>query len=375
MNIALVNSCPYLGGAEFWFLRAALYLKARGHRVELFCRPGGLADRAENLGIPVTRLLMLFDLDLVSFLRFFFAFRRSRPQVVLLNDQRECRLAGPAGAWTGVPVRVQRKGWPYMKNSWRDRLVYTRFVNHILCVSSHVREELLSIPGLDPERVRLFPNAVDWQRFAQARPRDLRQDLGIAKDSKLVGTVGRLVSHKGHDIFIRMAGKLLDAGLNADFIIIGEGRGEAELRGLIQTLDLQDRVRLLGFREDLPEILKSLDLFVFPTLGEGMPNALLEAMAAGLPVVASDIPGSRELVKSEGSGGHEVRGILTPAGDVSALVQAVGRLLSEPELAEGLGRNAAEWVRENHDQEEMFDRLEQYLKDMVEMESSVRKDS
>jgi len=123
--MVFVNSCPYFGGAEKWHLEAALAMKERGHQVRMMVRSNRpLAKRAREAGLAVFELPMSFDLDLYSFVRAYFYFRRVRPDVILLNDQRECRVVAPAAALAGVAARVQRKGWPYLKGSWRDRLVY-----------------------------------------------------------------------------------------------------------------------------------------------------------------------------------------------------------------------------------------------------------
>lgn len=359
MNIALVNSCKYLGGAEFWFLKAALYLRGRGHDIEFFCRPGDLRDESEKLGLCPRVVPMRFDVDIDSFLRFYYYFRKFRPDVVFLNDQRECRLAGAAAALAGVPLRIQRKGWPYLKNSWRDRLVYSRPVNHVFCVSEQVRQEFLKLPGLESERISLLPNGVDLSKYTDATSSNLRTEQGLAEGTRIVGTIGRLVEQKGHDIFIRAAKRLLDSGVDAYFVIAGSGKIEQELRAMIKDLGLNDRILLLGFRHDLPSFLKGLDIFVFASLQEGMPNAVLEAMAAGLPIVASDIPGVRELIEPG------VRGILVKPGDDAAFAQQIERLLKDRPVSARLGENASSWVSENHDQERMFETLERRLKDML----------
>ena len=119
----------------------------------------------------------------------------------------------------------------------------------------------------------------------------------------------------------------------------------------------------MGFQENLPEILKSLDLFVFMSEEEGMPNSVLEAMAAGLPIIATGIPGIRELIDTE------TRGILVSPGNLDDLVFAANRLLKDAGLSRNLARNAGKWVQENHDQDMMLQKLEKELREAVERES------
>jgi glycosyltransferase involved in cell wall biosynthesis len=121
----------------------------------------------------------------------------------------------------------------------------------------------------------------------------------------------------------------------AFLLLVGDGPLREELQRLIVACRLSEHVRLAGARSDVPEILKIADLFVFPSRTEGLPNALLEAMAAGLPIAATDVPGCRDLIA------HERTGLLTPYGDIDALGRAMARLLSQPSLARRLGETAA----------------------------------
>lgn len=352
MKIILVNSCEYMGGAEWWHLRGASALASRGHQVRLLVRRGPLAERARAEGLAVDLLPMSFDLDLYSAVRAFFYFRRLRPDLILLNDQRECRLIAPAAAAAGVQFRVQRKGWPFLKGSWRDRLIYRRFVTHLIAVSEEVAGVFRARSGLPVEKIRILVNGVDVKKFSGGDRASFRAKTMIRPEEVMVGSAGRLVSQKNFPLLIEAVSLLPEP--RPGLIIAGAGENHGQLfrdgldRGLTRWL--------LGPCDDMPSFYAGLDLFVFPSNQEGRSNAVLEAMAAGLPVIASDIPGNRELIEPGRTG------VLFPAGDAAALASAIQGLLADPDRRQALGAAAQAWVHENLDADIIWGRLEENLR-------------
>ncbi|MFO8058036.1 MAG: glycosyltransferase, partial [bacterium] len=345
MNIVFVNSCPYMGGAEMWHLRTALAFCERGHDVHMLVRPGPLAERARGAGLPVMKLPMRFDLDLYSFFRALLYFRRVRPDVVLLNDQRECRLIAPAAAAAGVKVRVQRKGWPFLKGSWRDRLTYKFFVPHVIANSHEIARLFRNKSGLAPERIVFFPNGFDLGRFRPVRDaaekEKLRHRWGAGPESTVIGTAARLVEQKGLHVLIEAMPHILEKGIDAQLFIAGEGKLKSSLERLARQKGVWDRVVFQGPVEDMPSFLGALDVFVLASTSEGRSNALAEALAMGLPVVATDIPGNVELVE------HEKNGLLVSPEDPVSVASAVERFVNDTALRERLAANARRYAEDN----------------------------
>jgi glycosyltransferase involved in cell wall biosynthesis len=359
MKIAFVNSCSYLGGAEQWHLWAATALAQRGHAVSLVLRRGPLADLAAARKLPVTVLPMASDLDLYSLLRAYRLFRRDCPDLILLNDQRECRIIAPAAALARVPVRLQRKGWPFLKGSWRDRIVYRRFVTHLMASSDEIARVFREKSGLPPERIRVLINGLDLIGFAAGDGPGFRAAQGIPDDAVLIGSTGRLVTQKGFDLLIAALAQLKADGLAPLALIAGEGPERDRLAAAASAAGVSDQVRLPGRIDDVPSLLAALDLFVFPSRQEGRSNALAEAMAAGRAIVATDIPGNDELIVPE------ITGLLVPPDDPSALAVAIARVLRDPALAARLGASARVFAEENLDAAKIVVVLEQYLEGLI----------
>ena len=221
-----------------------------------------------------------------------------------------------------------------------------RFINRALvrittaCISTTpaVTRYAREVAGFPPEKIREIPtNAVDAKRFAAPVDREaVRRSWGIPAKAKIILNIGRFVEQKGQRILIEAAPIVCEAFPDAYFIIVGGGRLEERLQEQARSLGVSDRVKFLGERTDTPALLKSADLFVFPSLWEGQGLILFEAIFAGAPIVASRTGGIPEVVEDG------VTGILVPPGDASALAQAILNAFSDSERTARLARSARE---------------------------------
>ena len=191
-------------------------------------------------------------------------------------------------------------------------------------------------------RAQVIYNAIDHERLAgvQIDITAQKKSLGLTLEGPVIGNVGRFTKQKGHIYFLEMARLLLKRDPRCQFILIGTGELLPEMKARARDMGLGDRLHFLGPRSDVEELLKVMDVFVSSSLWEGLPTVLLEAMAAGVPVVATDVSGSEELVKD----GHT--GLLVPPADVGSLSEAVWRLLRDPELAKRLVAAGQQWSRQ-----------------------------
>jgi glycosyltransferase involved in cell wall biosynthesis len=185
--------------------------------------------------------------------------------------------------------------------------------------------------------VEVVPNGIPFRNGDRS---SLRNELGLSANDLLLVAVGNLYPVKGHAVLLRALGGLLRSGeiANVPWRLAIAGRGEEEegLRALAREEGIADRVTLLGFRRDVPDILAAADIFVMPSLSEGLPLALVEAMAAGLPVVVSDVGGVPEVAVA----GREA--ILVPPGEPALLAEGLARLLRDPSARVTMGRAARE---------------------------------
>lgn len=283
-----------------------LAVKLRDRGIETVCLG---ARRASDLGV-------LFRL-----IRELKAFRPAVLQTFLFHANILGRLAG---WWAGVPVilsglRVaeKEKRWHLWLDRWTNGLVKCN-----VCVSEGVRQFAHQVGGLRADKLCVIPNGVDAERFASAIPADLRP-FGIPTNAWTLVTVGRLTPQKGQDDLIQAVAPLMSDHADLHLLVIGEGPERARLTQLASDLGIRDRVHLPGWQADVPGILKSSQIFVLPSRWEGMPNALLEAMASGLPCIATNVEGVGELWDS-----GEPEKLVTP-GDVTALRIAVKKAYTQ----------------------------------------------
>ena len=236
-------------------------------------------------------------------------------------------------------VEVERR-W----HLWVDRFTY-RSCRCTIGNSPSVVEHLAKHAGIPRDRLRLIRGGIDPAPIQQAEPID-RISLGVRRERPLVLWVGRLDPVKGLPQLIE-AFRAVRATHDAQLLLVGEGQQRAELEAHVLRARLQGHVYLPGSRGDVPAVLKAADVFVLPSRTEGLPNALLEAMAAGCAIVTTDVPGCRDLVR------HEETGLVVPFGDTTALASAIARLLSDRQLANSLGAAAATEVAANWTAERM----------------------
>jgi glycosyltransferase involved in cell wall biosynthesis len=348
-----------LGGAEnaMFMLLESLDRTAWEPTLLLDAAPGVevLAERAGELGVPVCRLPpMPLGIagarrvpDLARMLR------RRRPAVfhAHLSWPLAAKYALAAAALARVPAVLATvqliPEFELERSSFLQLRALSFGVDRYLAVSQDIAGELVERFRWPAAKVEVVYNAVDIERFDVASSPTLRADLGADPARPLVLTPARLDEQKGHPTLFEAATRLPDA----IFALAGEGPERAALEALAAERGIADRVRFLGHRTDIPQLLAACDVFALPSLYEGSSLAVLEAMAARRPVVSSAIGGTDELIDDGETG------LLVPPGDAGALAEALGRLLSEPELRESLAARGRERVVRDFTREAMGSRV------------------
>ncbi len=207
-----------------------------------------------------------------------------------------------------------------------------RAADWLICVSQHERERCLQPGLLPPERICVIPAPVDLQRFAvsdaeRAALRErMRAKLAIGPEEQVVVSVARLTWDKGYGVIIDAAQRLAAQGRKVRFVAVGDGRHAEPIKAAVQAAGLSESFIFAGWQDDVLPWYCLADVAVLASFREGLPLAPLEAMAAGIPVVVSDLPGCLEEVE------HERTGLVFPVGDAAALAAAIGRLLDDPDL-------------------------------------------
>jgi glycosyltransferase involved in cell wall biosynthesis len=223
-----------------------------------------------------------------------------------------------------------------------DRLVLRKFT-YIVAVSSDVKQRLLDA-GVPHERIELIRNGIDLRPFGTDPP-STKSDSSA--EEFVIGLVGRLTYEKGVDIFLRAAACVLAEFPNAKFVVVGEGPDRTSLEKLTDELKIRANVSLLGRRDNMPSVYRSFDLMVSSSRQEGLPIAILEGMASGLPVIASSVGEVPTLIRDDDTG------VLCPPGDSQALSSAIGSLLSDRDKRVRLGSAARQLVEDDYSAERM----------------------
>ena len=233
--------------------------------------------------------------------------------------------------------------------------VLSRFTDRLICVAASDWDLGIRHGVLHPSNSVLIRLGIEVEKFAKLRGVSEPGQEGF----RIVGTIGRLHVQKGQSYFLDAAANVLKKHRRVMFHIVGEGGLRANLEDQIRSLQIQDHVKLLGARTDAAELLAGMDIFVLPSLWEGLPIVLLEAMAAGKPIVVSAVDGVKEVITGE-------EALLVPARDPESLANAILRLLNDSALACELGERAFRKVKSEYNIETMVKKVEELYEDLQE---------
>jgi glycosyltransferase involved in cell wall biosynthesis len=341
MVICILDSATVPHGAAFWARGMAEQFAERGHRVSLLCPPKSpLREPPPGCGAALRTIPLRNNYDLAAVTALARHLRRERAQVFLFQGTRGTRLGGLAALLARVPGVVRAGSGEGLKASAYDRWLYRRAVAHFIANAGFIERELKDLPYVGPGRVTRIYNGIDLDHFHPSGSRDLRRAHAIPDGAPVLAVVARLQALKGHDDLLCCLPELWQRFPELRLLVAGQGPHEAYLRTLAESLGDCGRVLFLGHCADVRPVLEAADLFVLPSHKEGLPNAILEAMAMGLPVVATAAGGTGEIVIDGETG------LLTPTRDPAALGAALGRMLEDGELRQRTVRGARRRLEE-----------------------------
>ncbi|MGI8785201.1 MAG: glycosyltransferase family 4 protein [Acidobacteriota bacterium] len=337
LRILFVDTEKVWRGGQDQLFSLMTGLRQRGHEICLVAVPdAALAPKAIAEGLRVVPLSIRKSYELPAFYRLQRLLRDESFDIIHFNTPRAVFLGTLISRWRGVPVRIisRRVNFPF-RSGWLSRFKYSFGIDHIITVSHSILETLLEA-GVAPQKVSVVYEGIDLADFDLVPP-----DSDLPLDRKLIGTVSHLSEEKGHRFLIEAARRVCEAHPEALFVIVGDGPLHSSLIGLRDRLGLSKQIMFVGFREQPIALLKRFDLFVLPSLSEGLSSAIMAAMACSLPVVATRVGGIPELVSDE------VTGLLVQPADSIDLATAIKSLLSQPSRAALLGRAGRERIREH----------------------------
>lgn len=350
MRVLHSESSTGWGGQENRTLQEALQLRQRGIEVAFACRTGArLGERAREAGFPVDELAMRNSADPFSVFALAGICRRRRIDLVNSHSGRDTLLAGLAVRLGPCRPRLVRTRHLILPIT--SKATYSLLPDHVVCVSRAVRDYLMAA-GVPGARLSTVATGVDVARFDPQRTEaPLRAELGLPAAAVLIGTVAILRMKKGYQDLIAAIPKVRDAIPNAHFVFAGDGPQRQNIERALADAGIGDRVHLLGLRRDIPQVLRSLDLFVLPTHQEALGTSYLEAQAMAVPVIGTRVGGVPEtMIEGE-------TGILVPPEDPAALAEAMIGLAGDHERRRRMGEAGRRWILAEYSVATMAERM------------------
>lgn len=328
----------------------------------ILLNPGRLEREITELGIPVA----VFPEGQWGSARIFRElirrFQASPPQIVHTHKYKDTILAAPAARWCGVPVvirTVHGLSEPFMgaqalrmnAYEWLERQVHARMVDTIIGVSKQIEGRARA--GKQGSHVTCIHNGIELEERTAADDcrAAKRRELGLTDDICAIGAVGRLTAVKGLETLLLAARQLLDENQKVCVVLIGDGPLRETLEARAVELGIRQNLALLGYREDTDELMQAVDIYALPSLSEGIPMALLEAMAAGKPVAASRVGGIPEVVEDG------VSGLLVEPSNPAEWAMKCRQLIRNPHMAQKMGLAARTRVEQEFSAAKMAERV------------------
>lgn len=338
MHVVLSLDC---GGLEHLVVELSNALN-RGKFCPSICcldRKGDLGKKAADLGIEVVEMHRKPGVDLALIFKLAHIFWKKKVDIVHTHNPSAHFYGTLAARLALVPTVINTRHGVGIKAAPVGNALIWRLTNKVIAVSERVRDKLLKNDRLKPGKVITIPNGVDTEKFESKDIRIKKNDLGIEETAPLIGIVARLSGEKDHKTLLN-AFAIVNQNLHrARLLVVGDGFLRKNLEEICREKGLNGTVLFLGYRDDIPDLLKLMDVFVLSSVSEGLSLTLLEAMAAGKPIVATQVGGNPEVVVDK------VTGRLVPPGAPQALAEALMDILTNSDMAREMGLRAQERVK------------------------------
>jgi glycosyltransferase involved in cell wall biosynthesis len=365
-GVAYTSYYADLGGGELRLLEHLRLTRIPRPSLAVFvCEPGPLVSRVRELGIHAEVLAWnratprpwRTAQGLVAAARLGRHLRRHAVGALIANTYNDFLLAGPVARRLGIPVLWRSRADVFPSAQPLERPALARFVSghaaRVLTTTAYDRQAIVEA-GVPPDRVHVVRQGVDTRAYDCAdgsRRRAVRAALGLPPEALVVGFVARLVPQKGHLVFFEALERVVRKQPAVRALVVGDTQADgsdpdgyrSRLRRVVSDLGLAEQVTFTGFRDDVAHLLSAMDLFVHAALKEPFGTAIVEAMAAGKPVIASRTPGPEEIVEDG------ITGLLTPPGDALALAEAMLAVLGNNALGARLADAARAVARDRFD--------------------------
>ena len=335
-------------------------MRARGHDCWLATRPESMiGSAASRAGIPVIKLPFTgkFDAATINGLRRLVT--AERIEIVNTHSGIDTWNAAIAAKWSGaLLVRTRHLQIP-LRRRWYNPVHY--LYDAVITCGEAMRRELIEIEGFPSHQVRSIPTGIDTRGWVSKADRvSMRDAIGVGVDDFVVLQVAVVRRVKGHDIALRAFARLHEQMPNARLVLAGDGPMKPAMQALGEELGISGALRWLGHRDDIADLMAMADVSLMTSRSEGIPQALTQSLAMGLPVVATAVGGVPEIVRDGETG------LLVPAGDQAAIVRALAAVAHDPALGRRLGQRGRDFVRADFDIQQMLGRTESCYGELIE---------
>jgi len=367
--LQIISSKDATGGSQEHTRILCAGLDKTKYRIIVVTRPGSIVPYYKKQGFEVVPVELRHNPG--SILKLLGIIKKHKIHIIhthnMLADRRGC-VAGWLG---GVPIVVttihtlmntDRFGEKKRGTSiWQYNFLLKHVPKKIIALSKEVKRHTQKELHLGEDRISLIYNASDLSRLnLSVNKQEKKKEFGIDENCYVIGTVGRLVELKGYPYLIKAASLVLkNFSAKIKFLVVGDGYMSDELKSLAKGLGIADKIIFTGQRQDVPEILHILDIFVLPSYYEGLPRSIIEAQACGVPVVATNIGGVPEVVVNDKTG------ILVPPKDEKAIAKAVIDLLRNKDKARRMGDAGRELVQKQFDAPAFIKRTGDLFEDLI----------
>lgn len=383
IKIVRIISRLNVGGPAIHTILLSHGLNADGYKDVLVCGQASKSEgdmmyfakamNIEPVCIPELGREISIGRDIVAFFKIYSMLRRERPDIVHTHTAKAGALGRLAALFAGVPIKVHTfhghifDGYfsPFKAKVF---LLLEKFLafftDRIIIVSKHVKDEIVKeLKITTEEKCAVIPLGLELGKFISCDKlkNTFRKQINVGADTLLVGIVGRLVPIKNHKMFLSAAIKVREAlrGKNIKFVIVGDGELKDDLKRYAFDIGVSADVIFTGWIENLAPVYADLDIVVLTSLNEGTPVSLIEAMAAGLPAVATDVGGVKDIIEDGANG------FLVDKNDISGLCDKILSLIFDKDARKNMGSAGRDFVRQRFSKERLIRDIERFYEDIV----------
>lgn len=335
------------------------------------CKKGVLANEIEKFGIDVIELEKKRGIDYYATIKLARILREKRIQIIHSHNINAHIHSFLAAKIANTPIIITTKhgaGLPF-KNSL-SKMLWTKSINlftdRIVTVSEDIKNILLNDGNINPNKITTIINGINIENYSrEIDTRKKKREIGISDEDLIIGNVARLSREKGHNILLEAFSIVLKEVSNARLVLVGDGPLRKNLEDKAKELGIINKINFLGFRHDINELLKIFDVFVLPSITEGISLALLEAMSAGLPIVATNVGGNPEIVIDGQTG------LLVPPNDPYSMSKAILKVMDDKNFAKQMGLAGKALAQKQFSIEAMVSQYEQLYQNILNFKNDL----